>query len=135
MLETNEDKDKFLREWVTALESDKYQQGKILLCSEGKYCCLGVACELAGLPHTILDNSRNYFGDYGCITKENPLFSIFDWFGKLPKPLHYHNSVSSSLSRLNDNGMNFKDIAKVIRKYYLGEDVSLPEGLTECDTL
>lgn len=33
--------------WVEALRSGKYQQGKNYLNSEGRYCCLGVLCELA----------------------------------------------------------------------------------------
>lgn len=35
--------------WVKALRSGKYKQGrKVLKNSEGKYCCLGVMCEVVG---------------------------------------------------------------------------------------
>lgn len=41
------DKDAFIREWVRALRSGKYRQGKQRLkTSKGRFCCLGVACDL-----------------------------------------------------------------------------------------
>lgn len=45
----------FLEQWIEALESDQYQKTKFALKKEqegnsvGQYCCLGVACELAGV--------------------------------------------------------------------------------------
>jgi len=35
-------------EWVKALRSGEYKQGEETLYEDGKYCCLGVACVLAG---------------------------------------------------------------------------------------
>lgn len=32
--------------WVDALRSGEYEQGVHNLCKEGKFCCLGVLCEL-----------------------------------------------------------------------------------------
>lgn len=35
------------KEWVAALRSGEYEQGKIhLRSSDGKYCCLGVLCDV-----------------------------------------------------------------------------------------
>lgn len=34
-------------EWLNALRSGEYEQGTGSLCKDGKYCCLGVLCELA----------------------------------------------------------------------------------------
>lgn len=34
------------QKWVDALRSGKYQQGAGCLSAEGKFCCLGVACEV-----------------------------------------------------------------------------------------
>jgi|SRR5688500_13133770 len=48
--------------WVTALRSGVYEQGKESLRKGGKYCCLGVACEVAvaaGVPLTM----KNTLGD------------------------------------------------------------------------
>lgn len=35
--------------WVDALRSGDYQQGEMFLRRDGKHCCLGVLCELAGI--------------------------------------------------------------------------------------
>lgn len=43
----------FKEKWVAALRSGKYNQGKHELYSgedENSYCCLGVACRVAGIP-------------------------------------------------------------------------------------
>lgn len=34
--------------WIEALRSGKYEQGTYNLKHNGKYCCLGVLCEIAG---------------------------------------------------------------------------------------
>lgn len=40
----------FKKKWVAALRSKKYQQGRLYLRDEGiSYCCLGVACRVAGI--------------------------------------------------------------------------------------
>ena len=39
---------KIQKQWVKALESGKFEQGKSALCYENKYCCLGVLCEIIG---------------------------------------------------------------------------------------
>ena len=36
----------WVQEWVDALRSGKYEQGKLSLFKDGKYCCLGVLQEL-----------------------------------------------------------------------------------------
>jgi len=33
--------------WLERLRSNKYEQGEVYLCRNGKYCCLGVLCEIA----------------------------------------------------------------------------------------
>lgn len=37
------------RKWVEALRSGEYEQGRLKLNSHGRYCCLGVLCDVAGL--------------------------------------------------------------------------------------
>lgn len=36
------------KKWVEALRSGKYIQGRVYLAKNGKHCCLGVLCEVAG---------------------------------------------------------------------------------------
>ena len=33
--------------WIDALRSGDYEQTRETLCEDGRYCCLGVACEVA----------------------------------------------------------------------------------------
>lgn len=35
------------KKWVEALRSGKYRQTKYQLAKRGRYCCLGVGCEVA----------------------------------------------------------------------------------------
>lgn len=37
-----------IREWVTALRSGEYKQGKGSLCGNEWFCCLGVAADVGG---------------------------------------------------------------------------------------
>lgn len=43
-LRTPKDHEEF-KDWLEALRSGKYEQGVGSLYEDGKYCCLGVACE------------------------------------------------------------------------------------------
>ena len=37
------------RRWTEALRSGEYPQGKLFLNSDGRFCCLGVLCEVSGV--------------------------------------------------------------------------------------
>jgi hypothetical protein len=41
---TTELRQQLRREWIAALRSGEYEQGRGSLCRNGRYCCLGVAC-------------------------------------------------------------------------------------------
>lgn len=41
--------------WIKALRSGKYEQGKGNLNHDGRYCCLGVLCEVAKRPYDLKD--------------------------------------------------------------------------------
>lgn len=41
-------------EWVKALRSGDYEQGQDYLCRDGKFCCLGVLCEILDLPKEVV---------------------------------------------------------------------------------
>ncbi len=47
----------FKAEWIAALRSGKYKQARGKLKKDGGYCCLGVYCEIAGLP---IDSFQEY---------------------------------------------------------------------------
>lgn len=91
-------------QWVEALESGEYEQGIGSLCSEGKYCCLGVACEVMGVEKT-------YIGD--TVRFGNCLVTLSErLMNKLGIEKQSHFIV------MNDSGKSFKEIAQYIRDNY-----------------
>jgi hypothetical protein len=70
---------KIKAEWVTALRSGEYQQGREQLHSSGgHYCCLGVLCDLYARAHAVpLDT--NLYADEG--DTELPAIEIVKWAG------------------------------------------------------
>lgn len=45
----------FKDKWIAALRSGKYEQGKSALESNGKFCCLGVACRVVEVETYVVD--------------------------------------------------------------------------------
>jgi hypothetical protein len=43
------DRNELRKKWIEALRSGRFKQGRTALRTGDKYCCLGVACEIAGL--------------------------------------------------------------------------------------
>lgn len=132
---------------VKALESGAYAQTTNTLIKQGKnfdrFCCLGVACNIYALDHnkewTFVEAAGFPKGTkIGLFFKQEelPPKSVVKYFGfdgnegELPVMLQYKIKgkirESSNLIGLNDHGVSFKKIAKVIRKYYLREDIKIP---------
>jgi hypothetical protein len=124
------------RMWINRLISGKYKQGDGVLCEVNpdpnkpdKFCCLGVLCDLAvekGIiaPPTIAVGSANYDGDDRLLPK-----SVQKWAGldgsdpalRLDDKDTVKYNVSryglTGLAELNDSGVKFKTIARLIEKY------------------
>ena len=117
--------------WLKALESGKYQQTTGVLAENWldgtkKFCCLGVACHVLGVPD---------------IREEDALFSVYDGsdgtLGHNTRKMlglkddegmfkYTHRGLYKSLTALNDNAyLSFEEIAAFIR--------TNPEGLWEED--
>jgi hypothetical protein len=84
--------------WVEALRSGDFKQGTGQFESDGKFCCLGVLCIVAGEPTTSdgIGNWRfadNTLGDNG---------DGSSWSGKL--------------ASMNDQGHSFQHIAHFIER-------------------
>lgn len=119
-----------LEAWALALESGKYRQGRSFLRQRGRsgveHCCLGVLCEISGLPFAP-SNFNSRLSAFAGETSSLPLslsqrFGI-GMFGRLPFNVSLtgaHNNDGSVciLSELNDHDVPFADIAKIIRKCY-----------------
>lgn len=112
----------FQLEWLDALESGKYKQGKSKLKytdGEGKcnFCCLGVGCELLNIENKCgLDGTFVFEEDYVFLPpgKLTNALKLNDSTGALIN--NSNDTYSFSLSYINDTGKSFKEIAKFCRE-------------------
>lgn len=97
----------FFRKWVNALESGKFKQGKGQLYKENpdRYCCLGVLCKVQGVK---IENES-------LLKINNPCYAQLGESGKLPDGAFTENCENWNLALLNDSGVKFKTIAKIIK--------------------
>lgn len=95
------------KRWVKALRSGKYKQGRGQLRSrDGRYCCLGVLCELSKLP---------YDGGSDGI----PPCPIAEWAGLRDRWGDLPDERSTPLTNKNDSGhWSFNRIAGWIDKHW-----------------
>lgn len=95
----------FKKKWIEALRSGKYTQGKFFLQSTNNtYCCLGVACRVAGIKRDLRDFTT---------IKNIPMFD------NVPKILHADDSpdIVTGLASMNDlENKSFLEIADYIEK-------------------
>lgn len=128
--------------WIDALLSGKYKQGhECLKDHNGRYCCLGVLCDLAvkanvipepvtkeesyECPMTELTSYKlvTYFGSpiinhRGDIIKENHVVlppEVTKWAG-LNSYDPTTNEDGRTLSNLNDDGYTFQVLANIIKE-------------------
>jgi len=99
--------------WLQALESGEYEQCREYLSEDGKYCCLGVACEVMikhGIPITkeqkdnviLYDGLKTQLVEYQKLGLRNPRGLI--------------RGTDENLMFLNDvKQWTFKEIATFIR--------------------
>ncbi len=108
-----------LTKLVEALRSGKYEQGQNCLRSyDNKYCCLGVAYDLAGVEWKLTNSETNYAvifpdADEDTALVNSPtvreMYGFRSAFGNLPFLVY-------ALTSMNDNGTSFKEIADEIEK-------------------
>jgi hypothetical protein len=147
-LRTRADVDSFLDDWVKALRSGDYQQAVGHLFDDDAYCCLGVACEVIGLPWESFANCHrsyqipmdqlNLFTDHGDGWDE--LYTDVNLHEPIQEAIHTHYPglidgkvpgspevglelyANDDLTHLNDSvELDFDQIADVIsaRREYL----------------
>lgn len=107
-----------LKEWIEALRSGKYKQGKMQLKLAHKkgdqFCCLGVLCD-------IIDNSKweNCKMD-GSLCQNYMGADIFppEHIRIIPKNMNNSNTLRGMLSHQNDDlGWDFTKIADYIEEH------------------
>ena len=115
----------YFKEWVSALESGEYKQIKNRLCSiEGddcSYCCLGVLSKIQG--RLTKEGSDEDFRYWTYLSPFNPLHPFLGSVGYFPKRIGVYSDDDYfiSLSVLNDKGLPFPEIAKVIKEIWCEE--------------
>ena len=91
--------------WVDALRSGEYKQGTFQLRNqEDEFCCLGVLCEISGMP---------YNGNHSYLTD-----GVLQWSG-LTHDFGDQVKIygkTELLSTHNDRGRTFEEIAKAIEE-------------------
>ena len=113
------------KKWVAALRSGKYKQGRGVLCRNGQYCCLGVACEVAeenGVP-LIVRVEEDFTISFDGKTRNLPE-GVQSWLGLQNSVggMVARNRDEHSLTQMNDSAyFSFDQIADIIE--------SEPEGL------
>lgn len=126
-------------QWTAALRSGEYQQGNGSLSKNGKYCCLGVLCDLAvkaGIIKPAEKWDEAEADEYGSTAETYYLpEAVMDWSGvdynpnvdqdKLPEGIKWQHDPASkddcagaSLANLNDGGTTFAVIADIIDQQF-----------------
>lgn len=117
------------RAWVQALRSGRYEQGKGRLNKDGKFCCLGVACELyiedggqleRVAEHPVLNDSATGYREPGTkpVDAALPPRPVTEWLGlNMASGTYGTDDVWNSTRSLagdNDCGDTFEQIADTI---------------------
>ena|SRR5688500_9528422 len=105
-------REEFFEAWIKALESGEYKQGKGALANrrDGNFdfCCLGVACMVDGRS-AVRINGLAFLPE-----KLSEKLDI-DYRGCFISNVKHRGKIYLNLAQMNDAGVSFKTIAKVIR--------------------
>lgn len=121
------------QKWLEALRSGEYKQGQSALRENDRFCCLGVLCNLHAEAHPEFaakqKNSSEYDGQLGhlpvSVQKWSGLTSSDGHIEELPFRVRasaatgderevFRRGSFTSLTSMNDEGCNFRQIADVI---------------------
>lgn len=116
------------KKWVEALRSGEYRQGEgYLQDHEGKFCCLGVACEIFSLEYHHSDSFlpseaiprlklRDEAGDIfsSLAVEELEKYLVTEEDKRIYRNACEDGYAYTDLAQINDNGYSFKMIANII---------------------
>ena len=126
-------------EWLSALRAETYPKGKNCLQRDGRFCVLGVLCEVAGIeaqheimPERLARLSRGgnlvmYDGSSHALPRHLALFMNMETCGEFRKPIEVAISLVprrmlldvGSISSVNDmTDLSFPQIADVIERHW-----------------
>ena len=111
---------KVLENWIKALRSGDYKQGKNFLRTGDTYCCLGVLCDLFIKDQAdkgcswVIDEERIVHpfldGEYGDEFSEFPSKKVSEW-------LDDYRINEEELAKMNDIGKSFDEISSYLEEY------------------
>lgn len=108
--------------WIAALESGEYEQGREYLHKGNKFCCLGVLCDLAvkdGVEVKITEEPGDAALHFAYDEMSGILpIKVMRWSGLLCSTGGYEaeDGSTETLTRQNDLGKTFKELAEIIRE-------------------
>lgn len=98
-----------IEDWIEALESGEYKQGKKFLLCGGRYCCLGVAARSVGVSDGAIEDRF-----YLTTTRASAAVAVGLGPGLIP------DDAEGALATLNDDHrLTFDQIAYVLRECLL----------------
>lgn len=109
-----------LRNWIAALRSGEYTQGKNYLRTNGdilKYCCLGVMCDISNRGDWEGEGFRLH-KTYSLHVATPPVI-LCEMFGIKDKTLGLGLLEINRLVNMNDWGKTFEEIADYLEKEIL----------------
>ena len=93
--------------WVAALRSGKYEQGTGWLNRNGKFCCLGVLCEVAEVPTDVNHRAEHGFTSY--VFRDPDLIGACMIYGDVAQALGVDPTILTEMN--DDRGLSFNAIA------------------------
>lgn len=121
------------RKWIEELKTTDKQQIEGYLCTDdGRYCCLGILCEVLNLDkrvtHERVDcdsfvvefyspNSKVMSDKYQLPQHVHSIVNLSDELGRVIKHNVEHVTTEDGyncLADMNDSGISFKEIAEII---------------------
>jgi hypothetical protein len=115
-------------DWLSALRSGEYQQGAGRLKIVGEdgekpsYCCLGVLTDLAAKAGVVEWYDLNSLGgvreDEGYIETGVLPVAVQYWAGLPGNNVGTYSSETKVLTELNDDGVDFEEIANIIEENF-----------------
>ena len=115
---TVEELDAHRHEWLAALRSGKYKQGRMYLRDNNdNYCCLGIACEVAGVESEIkqvsYDTLQAHFYQSSAMSLDKNIQRYYGLRSGIGDPVNRNKLIT--LSDLNDlKKLTFSQIADII---------------------
>jgi len=102
-----------IEQWIAALRSGEYKQGRMMLQQLDKYCCLGVACKVI-IPKDKLKFTADGKEIYGSIPDGQP--SAPKWLKEINPAFTLY--YGDSLIFLNDSKeATFTEIANLVERF------------------